>query len=64
MTMYGSLTKKQMVLLNPHAGIYTWEDLPQETQEQILAIKDHEATWSDAQRYLGDLHNPHCRIDK
>ena len=49
MAQYGSLTKSQMDLLTPHAGVFDWDDLP----------KDHETTWSDAQRYLGDIYNPH-----
>jgi len=59
MAQYGSLTKSQMDLLTPHAGVFDWDDLPKETQQQVLAIRDHETTWSDAQRYLGDLYNPH-----
>ena len=62
MAQYGSLTKRQMALLKPHAGIFDWDDLPEETQQQVLAIKYHETTWSDAQRYLGDIHHPHLRV--
>jgi hypothetical protein len=56
---YGSLTKKQMTILDSHAGVFDWDDLPEKARKQIEAIRDHETTWSDAQRYLGDIYNPH-----
>jgi len=59
MSQYGSLTNSQMALLNLHAGVFSFDDLPEETKQQVLEIKDHETTWSDVQRYLGDLYNPH-----
>ena len=56
---YGSLTRFQKKILDLNAGIFAWDDLDEKARQLILAIKDHETTWSDAQRYLGDLYNPH-----
>ena len=56
---YGSLTRHQKKILDLNAGIFDWDDLDERTRKLILAIKDHETTWSDAERYLGDIYNPH-----
>ena len=53
MAQYGSLTKKQKTILDNH-NCFSWDDLPQDVQDSVLSLRDHETTWSDAERYLGD----------
>ena len=53
MAQYGSLTKKQKTVLDNH-NCFSWDDLPQDVQDSVLSLRDHETTWSDAERYLGD----------
>ena len=56
MAQYGSLTKKQKTILDNH-NCFSWDDLPQDVQDSVLSLRDHETTWSDAERYLGDNYN-------